>query len=161
MKLYYISINNNDSGKETIYYYYTFTHLENAIRQAEAINRGLIGNKIATVKEIELPFIGKYVYCVQMYSDIDYNNGSVLTIHKGFTKSQIYPCIDHAKDDKLWLDSLEYFNENPEEEKHEIMRQIATDYNGYLFARGLPCGFVTRIERFRVIKDKFCFDRSN
>lgn len=157
-KLYYIATSNIDSDSETICFY-TFTHRENAIRQAEGINRDCRYNAI--VKEIELPFIGKYVYRVQMYSDIDYNNGSGLTIHKGFPKSQIYPCIDHAKDDKLWLDSLKYFDENPDEEKHETMRQIATDYDGYPFAQGLPCGFVTRIERFRVIKDKFCFGRSN
>ena len=108
------------------------------------------------IEEVELPFIGRSVCYVEADFGISYdinNNRMRENIHT----SSIYACVEHAKMDKLWVDTIKYMNTNPDQKYHikdtpeEIF--IASDHFGEPFNWGNYDGFNVGIRRIRVIKE--------
>ena len=150
MKLYYISISSTNTPEQHIFNY-AFTERVNAEDYAAVINRRTL-TKIASVHEINLPFIGRSVCYVKEDAGIALTFGT-MPMHEDITNSRIYACIEHAKTDPLWQRSKMYFERNPKEKMHETDTMIATDDgHGEPFSWGNYHGFVTTIERIRVIK---------
>lgn len=148
MNLYYISISSTDTPEQHIFNY-AFTERDNADGYAAVIN-GRKLTKIASVHEINLPFIGRSVCYVKKDSGI--GGGFGMPMHEKIWNSRIYSCTNHAKSDNLWQKSIEFFKKNPDEKMHETDTMIATDHYGEPFSWGHYDGFITTIERIRVIK---------
>ena len=147
--LYYISISDIYTPEQRIFGY-AFTYRENAEYYADEINRHYL-TKTATVCEAKLPFIGRSVCYVKKDSGIG-SNFYTGEMYELYQYSPVYSCTGHAKSDELWQGSLDFFKKYPDEKKHETESMIATDYYGEPFSWGNYCGFVTTIERIRVIK---------
>lgn len=69
--------------------------------------------------------------------------------------SHIYACMQHAKNDQLWLNAIDYMINNPDNKYHVTDNMIATDLNGNLFEWGNYDGFNVTIKRIRVNKERF------
>lgn len=81
-----------------------------------------------------------------------------MPMYEKIWNSRIYSCMNHAKSDNLWQKSIEFFKKNPDEKMHETDTMIATDHHGEPFSWGHYDGFVTTIERIRVIKADMEYD---
>lgn len=149
--LYYIVISDNYTPEQRIFGY-AFTCRENAEYYADEINLNYL-TKIATatVCEVKLPFIGRSVCYVKKDSGID-SNFYTGEMYELYQYSPIYSCTGHAKSDELWQNSLNFFEKHLDKKKHESSTMIATDDHGEPFSWGNYYGFVTTIERIRVIK---------
>ena len=150
MKLHYIVISNTYTpAPEQKIFNYAFTERVNAEDYAAVINRRTL-TKIASVNQIDLPFIGRSVCYVKQ--DAGIGGGFDMPMYEKIWNSRIYSCINHAKNDDLWQESIDFFKKNPGEKMHESYTMIATDHHGEPFSWGHYDGFVTTIERIRVIK---------
>ena len=149
MKLYYISIGSTKTPEQNIFKY-AFTERINAEDYAAVVNKRTL-TKIASVHEIDLPFIGRSVCYVK--KDAGIGGGFDMPMYEMIWNSRIYSCMDHAKSDHLWQNSLKFFENHPNLKKHETDTMIATDDDhGEPFSWGHYGGFVTTIEHIRVIK---------
>lgn len=156
--LYYI-INKDMHTPEQRIFKYAFTCREDAEYYADMINQCYL-TKTAIVEEIELQPTDCFAYYVQR--DSGGTGGGFLTpMYELLQYSRIYPCAEDAKTDELWLNSLEFFEKNPDEKKHETELMIATDKFGEPFCWREHDGFVTTIERIQVINDAEKWDLSS
>lgn len=106
------------------------------------------------VEEIDLPFIGRSV----CYVYADYGIKSDLNNHimeENTYYSHIYACMQHAKNDQLWLNAIDHMINNPHNKYHVTDNMIATDLNGNPFEWGNYDGFNVTIKRIRVNKERF------
>ena len=104
------------------------------------------------VQEVDLPFIGRTVCYVHAdYGIRMFSNPMEEDIHR----SSIYACIQHAKNDRLWISAINHINNNPQNKYHMTDNMIATDLYGKPFEWGNYCGFNVSIRRIRVNKEQF------
>ena len=156
MKTYYI-INKDMHTPEQHIFGYAFTCRENAEYYAAQINQCYL-TKYAIVAEVEVELANCFAYYVQR--DSGRAGGGFLTpIHELLQYSRIYACAEDAKTDELWLNSLDFFKNHPNEKKHETESMIATDISGEPFHWRDRDGFVTTIERIQVVTDAEKWDR--
>ena len=106
------------------------------------------------VEEVNLPFIGRTV----CYVHADYGIKCNLDNHvmeEDIFCSPIYACIQHAKNDQLWISAINHTIDNPNNKYHITNNMIATDLNGNPFEWGNYDGFNVTIKRIRVNKERF------
>ena len=148
MKLFLIIIDNK------YYHEYAYTDRDRANRNAIHL-KIMSPSRMYEVKEIDLPFIGRSVCYIHTYHGYDYIYDFPKTgIENVVSISNVYSCADHAKNDQMWIHSIEKYNQNPE---NHIMKDdmiASKESDGFPFSYGDIMGgkFNTKIEHIKVIK---------
>ena len=144
MKLYAII-----NGK--FYYDQAFTRKERAIERMDNMNC-LAGYEKYTIKEFDLPFIGRSVCFVIAYYGYNYDFDSIYDV---MSISDIFACNDHAKQSKEWKKAVKASSGNEDEFIITDEKIASKDWFGEEFFYGdyMNGMFNTSIYRIRVIKN--------
>lgn len=148
MKLYALIYSSN-----RYYYKEAFTNKERAIRTMHSMNC-VAGYEKFELREVDLPFIGRSVCYVSSYYGFDYDYTS-REIRSLVGKSEIYACVDHAKESFQWKEAVTMSSGRKDSFIITDTKIASKESDGSEFNYGdCMCGkFNVSIKRIRVVKD--------
>ena len=135
MKLYILA---TDDSK--MYHFFEKVYIDKRMAELQANDLNNCGYDYE-VKEIELPFVGKYVCYVHAYYGYTYG---YCDIHDVEAYSDVYPCVNNARESPLWAELMERVHAEGEDKHvfgtdHLNRHFVATKYYGEGFFYGDYC----------------------
>lgn len=109
------------------------------------------------VDSIELPFVGRHIYLVDMYRGFDYDFFGTPGMHDVTnSKSQIvYPCLEYAKKDPVWISCEQASKEAPKDYHVYPTKICSDDYgNDWFYGDVMEGKFSTEIVKIKVKRRK-------
>lgn len=114
-------------------------------------------NKNYSVYKVDLPFIGRSVCFIDVYCGFDYFFGKEETEIRDINLiSDIYPCIDQAKESELWQRYLGYSRSEPSDYIITDTMIASKEYpwsdTPFTYGDSIQDKFNMQIRRIRVIR---------